>query len=57
MIAESPLDLASGIIKCLNDKETCGHMAERALAVVKKHFSLEVNASKLLDAYNRILGV
>lgn len=54
VIAESPSELASGIVKCLNDKETCRCMAKRALDVVKKHFSLEVNAFKLFDAYNRI---
>ena len=56
VVAESPSELASGIVKCLDDKETCGRMAERALDVVKKHFSLEVNALKLLDAYNNIVG-
>ena len=56
VVAESPSELASGIVKCLSDKEACERMAERALDVVKKHFSLEVNAYKLRDAYNQILG-
>ena len=56
VVAESPSELASGIVKCLSDKEACGRMAERALDVVKKHFSLEVNASKLFASYNQIAG-
>ena len=56
VVAESPSELASGIVKCLSNKEACERMAGRALDVVKKHFSLEVNASKLLDAYNHIAG-